>query len=258
MDISIIHSNYNGMPDLRRACESISLQEFEGEFEYIVIDDGSTDGSLDYLERFASENRKCILLKNEMNIGLTKSLNRAIRFARGELILRQDSDDRSFPHRLSSLWLNYRKNPNSLLCSRFAVEGRRFSRPLFCGVSLDKTLFELGNILAHGTFAFPKSLFLEIGGYSEEFRYSQDVDLVLKILSAGAKVRLLPEVLYYLGRPIGSISAAKADEQSECYANILRKHSLDTKKFTEFSKQSKMRQIVAINISALRRKLRFF
>ena len=96
-------SVYNGERYLREAVESILAQTF-GDFEFIIINDGSTDGSREILESYLGHNGDSrITLINQENKGTSASLNRGIKEARGEYIVRMDSDDVSLPERLARL-----------------------------------------------------------------------------------------------------------------------------------------------------------
>ncbi len=96
--VSVLMSVYNGERYLRESVESILNQTF-ADFEFLIIDDGSTDGSKDIIESYSDP--RIQLVHNERNIGLTRSLNKGLRLARGEYIARQDSDDVSLPERLT-------------------------------------------------------------------------------------------------------------------------------------------------------------
>ena len=94
MEISVIMSVYNTRPDyLSEAIESILHQTYEN-FEFLIIDDGTTDkGTLAVLERYRKRDQRIRMLVNQGNAGLTKSLNKGLREAGGKYIARMDSDD---------------------------------------------------------------------------------------------------------------------------------------------------------------------
>lgn len=94
--VSVVMANYNGEPYLKDAVASILTQSF-ADFEFIVVDDCSTDGGYRYLSSL--DDKRMVLLRNETNLGQTASLNIGIRRARGEFIARMDSDDLSLPTR---------------------------------------------------------------------------------------------------------------------------------------------------------------
>ena len=97
--ISVIMSVYNTNKSfLAEAIESILNQTYPN-FEFIIIDDNSTDGSLSIIEQYMSKDDRIVLIKNKTNIGLTKSLNKGLKLAKGQYIARMDADDVSLPDR---------------------------------------------------------------------------------------------------------------------------------------------------------------
>jgi glycosyltransferase involved in cell wall biosynthesis len=96
--VSIIMSVYNGLPYLHEAIESILSQTFR-DFEFIIINDGSTDGTKEILEQYSGIDKKIVLV-HQRNMGLTLSLNKALSIANGMYIARQDADDISLSHRI--------------------------------------------------------------------------------------------------------------------------------------------------------------
>src|SRR3989338_7703392 len=94
--ISVIMPVYNGEKYLREAIESILNQSFS-DFELFIINDGSTDGTAGIIASF--HDPRIVYLKNESNLGLSRSYNRGIDAARGKYIARMDADDMSIPKR---------------------------------------------------------------------------------------------------------------------------------------------------------------
>ena len=90
-------SVYNGAKFLAEAIDSILAQTFT-DFEFIIIDDTSSDDSLQVINSY--KDARIVLLQNTKNIGLTKSLNIGIAKAKGKYIARMDADDISMPKRL--------------------------------------------------------------------------------------------------------------------------------------------------------------
>jgi glycosyltransferase involved in cell wall biosynthesis len=99
MLITVLMPVYNGEDYLRDSIESILSQTYLN-FEFIIIDDGSTDSSLEIINSYAKQDKRIIVRKNEHNIGLAKSLNAGIKLAKGRYIARQDADDLSSADRL--------------------------------------------------------------------------------------------------------------------------------------------------------------
>ncbi len=89
-------SVYNGQQYLSQAIKSILDQEF-GDFEFLAIDDASTDSSRQILEQMATEDSRVKVLENSSNLGLTRSLNRGLECAKGKFVARIDADDFGIP-----------------------------------------------------------------------------------------------------------------------------------------------------------------
>lgn len=105
---------YNGGQHLSAALESILKQSFR-DFEFLIVDDASTDGSLEVLRKFASADDRVRVIKNASNKGQTACLNQGLREARGKWIARQDADDISLPDRLAAQWQTVRACPDLVL-----------------------------------------------------------------------------------------------------------------------------------------------
>ena len=116
--VSVVMSVFNGETLLDKSIKSILAQTFT-DFEFIIIDDGSTDKTPDIIKKYETDGR--VIVITQENIGLTKSLNKAIKIARGELIARQDADDISLKERLLCLVNEFKKNPALVLCGTRAV-----------------------------------------------------------------------------------------------------------------------------------------
>lgn len=105
-EISVLMAVYNGERYLGQAIESILRQSF-GDFEFVIMDDASTDGTSSILKKYALADNRIRLIRNEKNLGLSKSLNRGLEQAIGTYIARMDADDIARPERLATqlAWL---------------------------------------------------------------------------------------------------------------------------------------------------------
>lgn len=97
--VSVLMPTFNNLLFLKDSIESILSQSFK-DFEFIIIDDGSTDGSDSLLEKYAQRDRRIRIVKNEKNMGIVFSLNRGIKECCGDYIARMDSDDIAINNRL--------------------------------------------------------------------------------------------------------------------------------------------------------------
>jgi glycosyltransferase involved in cell wall biosynthesis len=98
--VSVVMAVYNGEQYLHEAVESILHQTFSN-FEFIIVDDGSTDESPETLARYAACDSRIILVSNKENMGLARSLNKGLKLTHGKYIARMDVDDISLPDRLA-------------------------------------------------------------------------------------------------------------------------------------------------------------
>lgn len=120
VEISVIMPTYNvSITYLKDAVDSILTQTFR-DFEFIIIDDGSTNGIWDYLRNLKDERIR--LFRNERNQGVTKTLNTGLKLARGKYIARMDSDDISLPTRFERQYSYMERHPDVILCGT-RVEG---------------------------------------------------------------------------------------------------------------------------------------
>jgi len=183
-EISVIMSVYNGEGYLSESIESILNQSYS-DFEFIIINDGSTDGSYELIKNFAKRDKR-INIFNQNNIGLTKSLNKGLRLAEGTYIARQDVGDISLPDRLEAQKGYLDNNPNVILVGTstdLIDENNQLIHTIHQPTNIrtiKKNLIKY-NCFSHGSMMFRKEEILELGGYREEIKYAQDYDLVLRI-----------------------------------------------------------------------------
>lgn len=211
--VSVILSVYNAEDVVRNAIKSILKQTFK-QFEFIIINDGSTDTTKSILEDFASIDPR-IKIINQENIGLTKSLNKGVKLAKGEFIARQDADDISFPERLEKQ-LEYLKlnNDVKLLGTNQWIqekETRRLGRYQKKS-ELNKSLF-YRSPFAHTSVMFSKKCFEEIGMYNESFDTSQDFEAWMRFAKKHS-VDMLEEPLVIRTLSSSSISSRKSNRQA--------------------------------------------
>ncbi len=177
--LTVLLCVWNGEAYLRAAIESVLRQSYR-DFEFLIIDDASTDTTAEILR--ATGDPRVRVLRNERNLGLTASLNRGLAEARGEFIARQDADDLSHPDRfaLQLSFLHAHHSSGAVGAQARLIDGR--------GRSLGKKDFPLGfrsiwwahlfdNALAHSAVIFRRNAVQNIGGYDESYRASQDYEL---------------------------------------------------------------------------------
>ena len=180
-ELTVIIPVYNGMPFLPRAVESILEQSFR-EYKLLIVDDGSRDGSLDYL-RTLDDPR--IEIRCQPNMGLCQSLNLAIESAESRFIARLDQDDIAMPHRLEKQLSFLGSNPNyaGVLSnySRISADGNEFG--YYQTDNVEKIYdyrSELHGCILNSTFMFDRLKFKELGGYRASLYPVDDYDLLMR------------------------------------------------------------------------------
>ena len=221
--VSVVMSVYNGSCYLRESIESVLNQTFH-DFEFIIIDDGSTDESWDVLTQYAEGDQRIRLVQNECNIGLTKSLNEGLRLAQGTYIARQDADDISLPQRFEKQVRAFEQYSDAVLVSSnielIDAEGH-FLKTIERNCSPELVVWYLlfhNHLAGHSQVMFRRSPVQVLGGYDEAYRYSQDYELWCRLSKVG-KVFILSETLLQQRSHNQSISAAKRSEQTDLVLN---------------------------------------
>ncbi len=218
--VTVLMSVYNGEKYLREAINSILNQTFK-DFEFLIINDGSTDRTAEILQSYQDSRIK--ITNNEKNIGLTKSLNKGLKMAKSEYIARMDADDRSFPKRLGEEVELLDTNPKVGLvgtCYEITDEDDKSFGIAKCPITdkeIRRRLLE-GNAFGHGSVMFRRECIDNIGSYRPEFRYGQDFDLFLRI-SEKYGVANISEPLYKFRISLNSLQ--KKVEQDR-YASLAR------------------------------------
>lgn len=218
-DVSVLMGVYNAAPTLARTLDSILTQEGV-EFEFIVVDDGSTDGSGEILDRAAARDPRLVVL-HQANAGLTVSLQRAADRARGKYLARQDAGgDRSLPGRLAAQarCLEQRADATFVTCGHRYLDEQDV---LICDETRDEKDIEAGlstlrypgiRGIMHASAMFRAAAFRSVGGYRPEFKVAQDIDLWLRLHELGT-CAAVPEILYDCRFDLGGISRRNYAQQ---------------------------------------------
>lgn len=207
--ITVLMPCYNAQRWLREAIESVLSQTYEN-FEYILVDDGSTDETLEVINEYASKDRRLNVIAKR-NTGLVDSLNVGIKQAKGEWIARLDADDISMPDRLAKQFDFTNRNPQVVLVGGGCIEideGGNFLKQHSYPVKHERLLNRLERLKAffpHSSAFFKKDHVLKIGGYNTRFIRSQDWDLWLRIAET-APIGCLPDPVIKLRKHASMIS----------------------------------------------------
>ncbi|WP_457571129.1 glycosyltransferase family 2 protein [Desulfovulcanus sp.] len=220
--ISVILPVYNCEKYLRYAIESILGQTF-GDFELLLLDDGSTDRSSRIANEYASKDARIRYFYHQ-NIGLTKTLNIGLSLSRGDYISRQDADDLSHPNRLEKQVKYLCEHPDVSLVgsSMYQIneKGEKMGSYIYpaCHDELVRWMKKGRNPFPHTSIMFRKDVVKnKIGGYRDIFKKSQDVDLYLRVCEKFNIASIQDNLVYVRVHP-ESISRDSKFYESRMYA----------------------------------------
>ena len=224
--VSVLMSCFNAADWLVESVDSVLRQTFT-DFEFVIIDDGSTDGSLAILQRYALQDERIVVVP-KANTGLADSLNVGLRCARGEWIARMDADDICEPNRLEKQVAHASIHSNAVfvgsgltIIDEHGCLGAQFSYPAG-HKSLLKHLLSARRFPPHASAFYRRALVLDIGGYRGRIRRAEDYDLWLRLSEHGA-LACIQEPLMRIRKHSGqiSLSAGGRDQIVDCRLAII-------------------------------------
>ena len=197
--VSVVMPAYNAADYLAEAIESVLAQTF-GDFELIVINDGSTDRTREILASFERRDARVRVL-DQPNAGVIESLNRGIREARGRYIARMDADDVCLPHRLAVQVAHLERHPDLALLGGFVATadetGRVLSPVVRFPVSHEELYENIGRrkwVMCHPAVVFRRDAAVAVGLYSRSFPHAEDTEFFARLMSR-YRAENLPEVV---------------------------------------------------------------
>lgn len=183
--ITVLMSVYNSEKYLAEAVDSILNQTFK-DFEFLIINDGSTDLSLAILELYAQKDSRIRVVNNDRNLGLIASLNKGLALASCDFIARMDADDVCMPDRLALQYEFMQHNPAVSVCGTAFRCYEFHDKVLEFPETHDEILiaFLFCCAIAHPTVMYRKNKILEAGGYHENDIYAEDYGLWVRLLAS--------------------------------------------------------------------------
>ncbi len=206
----------NGERFLPESINSILAQTFN-DFEFIIVDDGSTDATSEILKEYSSKDSRVKVVTNPENFGLTRSLNIGIRAAHGEYIARMDAGDTSEPERFSKQVEFLDRNLDHVLVGSFASTFDENSKKVgemnsaIDSESVKKVLIRY-NPIVHSSIMVRKDILEKAGNYNEAWKYAQDYEMYFRLMKFG-KLANLPEQLVSYRLSPNSITRKKNNKQ---------------------------------------------
>lgn len=221
--ISVVMSVYNCERYLELAIESVLNQTF-GDFEFIIINDGSTDGTSAILDRYEQLHDRISVYRQD-NQGLIPSLNRGCRIARGKYIARMDADDISLPERFARQLSHLETHPQiGVLGTRveYIDEGGLAQGKWRVPTSASLTRWSLlfGNSLAHPSVMMRRGVIERLGFYRPCALHVEDYDLWVRA-SEVTEIANIPDILLQRRYWEGSICSRHSQAQEEAVAKVM-------------------------------------
>ncbi len=227
--ISVIMSNYNTPEEyLRKAIESILNQTYS-DFEFIIVDDCSTDNSLEIIKSY--KDPRISVIKNEVNMGITKSLNCALAVSKGEFVARMDADDICLPERFEKQVKYLKQNREVIVCGTWVelfgngadAYNEKYSRKILPEKETLQINLLFGNHMniIHPTAMFNHKLLKDNNiVYNENYIYAQDYRMWVDCSQKG-ELKNIPEILFKYRIHNKAVSSDKKSVQTECAKNIM-------------------------------------
>jgi len=202
--ISVLMPVYNTGEYLAEAIESILAQTFT-DFEFIIIDDGSTDNSLSIIKKYAKIDSRIQFVSRE-NKGIVFTRNEGVSLSQGLYIALMDSDDYSYPNRLEIQYKFLDKNREYVVVgSKIMLIDKDSEKLCSMGSIFDHDDIDLGHInnvsagaiIVNPTAMIRRDSLLTVGGYRERYKHAEDIDVWLRLGELGKLCNLNEVLLEY-------------------------------------------------------------
>lgn len=228
--VSVIMPTYNVEKYVGEAIASILNQTYEN-FEFIIVDDCSTDSTYEICKKYANQDSRIKLYKNSENLKISKTLNFALSKSTGKYVLRMDGDDISVPNRIEKMKAFLDANPKVKLVGTSAItidsEGRELGKTKFLdSIELINKTCTLKTPVAHIWMTY-KSVYDELNGY-RLVNPTEDFDFLLRCITHGYNITNMSDFYAY------KIRINRPDNSSNMYGiKKLKSFNYTIKKFNE-------------------------
>ena len=226
-NVSVVMTVFNAERYLREAVESILGQTFR-DFEFIIVNDGSTDASLDILNEYDQRDDR-IRLISRGNTGIVAAANEGIATARGKYLARMDADDVSLPERFARQVEYLDAHPECVIVGSRVMSTDPHGIPVapsehaLTHDEIDAQLMTVGGgwaLLQPATMMRTEAV-RKVGGYRGKYNISEDHDLFLRLAEVG-KVANLSEVLFHYRRRYDGATHTHLHQLAEAKEKVLR------------------------------------
>jgi glycosyltransferase involved in cell wall biosynthesis len=227
--ISVIMPVYNGERYLGAAIESILNQSFK-DFEFIIIDDGSIDDTIQILEKYQRVDDRIIIYRQPKNFGIVEALNKGLQMSQGKYFARLDADDLSLPSRLETQFQYLESHPEiGVVGSNIKIINPtgKITSNFINTPNLPETPTEIrwslcfSCTLMHPVVMARREILIEAGGYRHTAKHAEDYDLWTRIANK-TRYSNLSQVLLLLRRHNMNITVTYSDQTLESSRQISR------------------------------------
>ncbi|PHS68219.1 MAG: glycosyl transferase family 2 [Methylophaga sp.] len=225
IQLSVLMTVYNAELYLNEAVESILNQSYS-DFEFIIINDGSTDSSLSILKNYAQLDKRIKLITRE-NKGIVASRNELLYMASGKYIAIMDSDDISHPQRLQKQLAFLSKNEEYYIvgCQDLLIDPEGLAiktiNNKYQHEEVDAANLRFDEFQTLNAYMTITKELLNIGGYRNKVIYAEDRDVFLRMAEVG-KVSVFPEVLYSYRQHYTNICVEKRVEIKQSVQTVVQ------------------------------------
>lgn len=211
--VSVVMPVYNAELYLSKSIESILNQSLRN-FEFIIINDGSSDTSAQIIDMYAARDSRIVVV-HQKNQGVTSSLNKGVALASSNYIARMDADDISKPNRLRKQVDFFSSHPEYVLVGTdYSIIDRYDNMIDKVRVAYNdqelRVLMRVNSPFAHGSVMYTKAAYEEAGGYDRIAGSAEDYDLWARFMEIG-KAHILPEALFSWRLGDNNITTVKKD-----------------------------------------------
>lgn len=234
--VSVAMAVYNSESYVAEAIASILSQNFT-DFEFLIINDGSTDNSAQILEHYARQDKRIRLIHRE-NRGVPFTRNQLLAQTNAEFIAVMDSDDVALPDRLADQVAFLQRSPETVWVGgafELIDQGGRYITRIEMpetNTDIQRLLVEGHTSFIHPTAMIRRDALVRVGGYDETLRVAHDLDLWLKLSEVGELANLKQPVLQYRIHPdsICNQNQSKAlDEVQTCFDRAWKRRGIQTR-----------------------------
>jgi glycosyltransferase involved in cell wall biosynthesis len=223
--LSVVIPAFNAERYLEQAVASVLAQTFSS-FECILVDDGSTDRTARILADLANRDERVRPLRIEHS-GIVAALNAGLKASRAPLVARMDADDLCTPERFEKQVEYLREHPECLALGTRVMLVDPYGSPLWeIDIRTEHDAIEDELLRANGWAIFHPSIMmrrdpvLDLGGYRQEYQWSEDIDLFLRIAEIG-RLANLPQTLLHYRQHLASVNRMKTQEQVRTNQRLL-------------------------------------